>query len=79
MPIHSSNDRKIIDSWHRNAAPWSLAIREDQIESRTLVTNQAIVDAIVSRSARTLLDIGCGEGWLARAAWKFSEPMSSPH
>ena len=66
MPIHSSNDRKIIDSWHRNAAPWSLAIREDQIESRTLATNQAIVDAIVSRSARTLLDIGCGEGWLAR-------------
>lgn len=66
MPIPASNDRKIIDSWHRNAAPWSVAIRQGQIESRTLVTNQAILDVIASRPARTLLDIGCGEGWLAR-------------
>ena len=60
-------DAKIIDSWHRNAVPWTAAVREHQIESRALVTNQAIVDAVLSRSPATVLDIGCGEGWLVRA------------
>ena len=41
-------------------------MREGQIESRRKVTNQAIVDAILSRSPCSVLDIGCGEGWLAR-------------
>jgi len=60
-------DTKIIDSWHRNTAPWVDAVRKDEIESRTLVTNQAIVDAVRSLSPATGLDIGCGEGWLVRA------------
>jgi len=42
-------------------------VRGNQIESRALVTNQAIVDAVLSRSPSTVLDIGCGEGWLVRA------------
>ena len=61
------SDAKIIDSWLKNAAPWTSAVREEQIESRRLVTNQAIVDAVVERRPATALDIGCGEGWLARA------------
>src|SRR4051794_5864649 len=61
------SDAKIVDSWHKNAAPWTDAVRESQIESRRLVTNQAIVDAVVARAPRTALDIGCGEGWLTRA------------
>lgn len=61
------DDDKIISSWHTNATAWTTAVRENQIESRRLVTNAAIVDAVVSRSPRTVLDIGCGEGWLARA------------
>lgn len=61
------SDAKIVDSWQRNAAPWTDAVRERKIESRTLVTDDAIVDAVASRSPRTALDIGCGEGWLARA------------
>ncbi|MGH8371412.1 MAG: class I SAM-dependent methyltransferase [Gammaproteobacteria bacterium] len=60
------SDTRIIDSWHKNAAPWITAVRERQIESRRLVTNQAIIDAILSRSPASVLDIGCGEGWLAR-------------
>jgi 2-polyprenyl-3-methyl-5-hydroxy-6-metoxy-1,4-benzoquinol methylase len=60
-------DTKVIDSWHKNAAPWVTAVRDNEIESRTLVTNQAIVDAVRSLSPTTGLDIGCGEGWLARA------------
>ncbi|HEY9225693.1 MAG TPA: methyltransferase domain-containing protein [Gemmatimonadaceae bacterium] len=63
----SLSDAKIIDSWHKNAAPWTVAVRDGQIESRRLVTNQAIIDAVLARSPRTALDIGCGEGWLVRA------------
>lgn len=61
------SDAKIVDSWTRNAAPWTDAVRENRIESRNLVTNRAIVDAVLSRVPRTILDIGCGEGWLMRA------------
>lgn len=60
------SDAKIVDSWHKNAAPWTSAVRESQIESRTLVTNQAVIDAVLSRSPNVILDIGCGEGWLVR-------------
>jgi 2-polyprenyl-3-methyl-5-hydroxy-6-metoxy-1,4-benzoquinol methylase len=61
------SDARILDSWTRNAEPWTEAVRENRIESRNLVTNRAIVDAVLSRSPREILDIGCGEGWLVRA------------
>lgn len=60
------SDQQIIEAWKENASPWVTAIREEQIESRVLVTNNAIIDAIVNTGARTCLDIGCGEGWLVR-------------
>ncbi len=66
MRIDPLSDQKIIDSWHKNAAPWIIAIRDRQIESRKLVTDLAIIDAVVSRGSRKVLDIGCGEGWLTR-------------
>jgi 2-polyprenyl-3-methyl-5-hydroxy-6-metoxy-1,4-benzoquinol methylase len=59
-------DRQIIDSWHKNAGAWSVAIQTQQIASRQLVTNRSIIDAVVSRNAHTVVDIGCGEGWLTR-------------
>ncbi|MDH4275826.1 MAG: class I SAM-dependent methyltransferase [Gammaproteobacteria bacterium] len=61
------NDEQIVDSWHINAEPWINAVRNGQIESRTLVTDRAIIDAVLSYAPRSVLDIGCGEGWLARA------------
>jgi 2-polyprenyl-3-methyl-5-hydroxy-6-metoxy-1,4-benzoquinol methylase len=61
------SDTRILDSWMKNTDPWTAAVRSGEIESRTLVTNQAIVDAMRSRPARTGIDIGCGEGWLVRA------------
>jgi 2-polyprenyl-3-methyl-5-hydroxy-6-metoxy-1,4-benzoquinol methylase len=61
------SDEKIIDSWRTNAAPWTAAVRDQRIESRRLVTDRAIVDAVMSRQPRSVLDIGCGEGWLVRA------------
>lgn len=60
------SDARILESWHRNALPWTAAVRRGQIESRRLVTDRAIVDAVLDRSPHSVLDIGCGEGWLAR-------------
>jgi 2-polyprenyl-3-methyl-5-hydroxy-6-metoxy-1,4-benzoquinol methylase len=67
MNSEDSRELQIIESWHCNAAPWGRAIREASIVSRQLVTNQAIIDAVASVSSSRILDIGCGEGWLARA------------
>jgi 2-polyprenyl-3-methyl-5-hydroxy-6-metoxy-1,4-benzoquinol methylase len=61
------SDAKIVDSWRTNAGPWTDAVRKDEIESRRLVTNGAIVDVVTGRAPRMVLDLGCGEGWLARA------------
>jgi 2-polyprenyl-3-methyl-5-hydroxy-6-metoxy-1,4-benzoquinol methylase len=59
-------DRQIIDSWHKNASAWNVAIQTQQIANRQLVTNRSIIDAVLSRNAHTVIDIGCGEGWLTR-------------
>ena len=67
MSTDQPSDASIVNSWRKNAAPWTDAVRGNQIESRTLVTNHAIVEAVLSRAPRTVLDIGCGEGWLVRS------------
>jgi 2-polyprenyl-3-methyl-5-hydroxy-6-metoxy-1,4-benzoquinol methylase len=61
------SDDRIVESWRKNAAAWTAAVRDNRIESRVRVTNQAIVDAVVERAPASVLDIGCGEGWLGRA------------
>jgi len=60
------SDKKIVDSWLDNAKPWVTAVRENEIESRVQITNKAIIEVILQKSPKTVLDIGCGEGWLAR-------------
>jgi len=60
------NDESVLNSWNNNASAWINTIENDEIKSRKLVTNQAIVDAINSYSPNSILDIGCGEGWLTR-------------
>ena len=64
------SDKQIVTSWHANARPWTKAVQNEEIESRTLVTNQAIVQTVTSLTPRRVLDVGCGEGWLARALAK---------
>jgi 2-polyprenyl-3-methyl-5-hydroxy-6-metoxy-1,4-benzoquinol methylase len=66
MESKDPREQEIIRSWHSNAAPWSHAIRTASIASRKLVTNRAIIDAVSSVSPSRVLDLGCGEGWLAR-------------
>jgi len=65
--MDSLTDAAILESWSRNASPWTSAVRSGDIESRTLVTNAAIVDAVRAHAPRTGVDLGCGEGWLVRA------------
>ncbi|MEJ2346961.1 MAG: methyltransferase domain-containing protein [Gammaproteobacteria bacterium] len=60
-------DSTLIDSWYRNAEAWGAAVRGARIPSRIRVTDRAIVDAVLSCRPRTVLDAGCGEGWLCRA------------
>lgn len=59
-------DKKIVDSWLKNANPWIQTIENKEIESRQLVTNDAIIEATLRCQPKTVLDIGCGEGWLVR-------------
>ena len=67
MRTDALSDTRIIEAWSNNARPWITAVREGRIESRKQITDRAIVDAILGRAPRSVLDIGCGEGWLARA------------
>lgn len=54
-------------SWDHNAQAWTTAVRESRIESRRIATDRAIVDAVLRRAPKRVLDVGCGEGWLCRA------------
>ncbi|WP_233847746.1 class I SAM-dependent methyltransferase [Paraburkholderia sp. HD33-4] len=67
MNLDPLSDGKIIDSWQRNASPWTNAVRAGEIDSRRLVTDQAVLDAVLAGNPATVLDLGCGEGWLALA------------
>jgi len=60
------NEKKIIESWTANAANWIEIIDNNGIESRRLITNKAIVDAVSNYKPLSALDVGCGEGWLAK-------------
>lgn len=60
-------EQAILEAWHANAAPWTRAVREQAIASRRLVTDRAILDTVLARRPRSVIDLGCGEGWLVRA------------
>lgn len=62
-----SHTSRILASWHANADQWIATIDHGEIASRTLVTNEAIVSAVMAYPFDSILDIGCGEGWLTRA------------
>ena len=61
------SEQRIIDSWKNNVTPWVKAIRAGEIASRVQITNQAIIDTVLKFKPATVLDVGCGEGWLVRA------------
>jgi 2-polyprenyl-3-methyl-5-hydroxy-6-metoxy-1,4-benzoquinol methylase len=63
----SDVDDAIQRSWIANATAWTAAVRSGAIASRRLATDAAIVEAVLARQPRRVLDVGCGEGWLSRA------------
>lgn len=63
--MNSLSDQKIIHAWEQNVAPWIKAIDNDEIKTRIGTTNEAIINQITKRAPASVIDIGCGEGWLA--------------
>jgi len=65
--MHDDRESRIQHSWRVNADAWTRAVREQRIASRRAGTDTAIVETVASSGARRVADLGCGEGWLARA------------
>jgi len=68
----SKKANPIIKSWKINAEKWIKTIENSEIESRQLVTNTAILNKVLRRKPKTVLDVGCGEGWLVNTLVKHS-------
>lgn len=58
-------ERKVLACWHDSAEHWQRLMAQSCLASR-VITNPAIEQAILSHRPTTVLDVGCGEGWLAR-------------
>jgi 2-polyprenyl-3-methyl-5-hydroxy-6-metoxy-1,4-benzoquinol methylase len=58
---------RLASSWVDNADAWTAAVRTGAIPSRRAGTDAAILQAIARAPMGPLLDVGCGEGWMARA------------
>ena len=65
--VDKNREQEIASSWTANAGAWTQAVRAALIPSRVAGTDQAILDAVDQRRPRSVLDVGCGEGWLTRA------------
>lgn len=70
MSDRSDPALQLEQSWSANAALWTAAVRAGSIQSRRLATDRAIVQAVLEHCPARVLDLGCGEGWLARALYR---------
>jgi 2-polyprenyl-3-methyl-5-hydroxy-6-metoxy-1,4-benzoquinol methylase len=61
-----SQSSDIVKSWEANAEAWIQTVQNKELESRRIVTNRAIIDAVLDSRPQKVLDLGCGEGWLSR-------------
>jgi len=59
-------EAELARAWEANAEVWARAVRAGRIASRVAGADAAIVSAVAARRPARVLDIGCGEGWLAR-------------
>jgi 2-polyprenyl-3-methyl-5-hydroxy-6-metoxy-1,4-benzoquinol methylase len=62
-----TGENDILESWEANAGNWIQTVTNQELESRRLVTDDAIVQAVMHYAPARILDLGCGEGWLSRA------------
>ncbi|MEQ8816804.1 MAG: class I SAM-dependent methyltransferase [Thalassobaculum sp.] len=58
-------EHRLAELWEANAGLWARALSEGRIASRRQ-TDGAILTAVARHGARSVLDLGCGEGWLVR-------------
>jgi SAM-dependent methyltransferase len=54
-------------SWEANADAWTRALRGGALPARERLTNGAVLTALRRAEPATVLDVGCGEGWLVHA------------
>jgi 2-polyprenyl-3-methyl-5-hydroxy-6-metoxy-1,4-benzoquinol methylase len=54
------------EAWDANAEFWLRIIREHRDRYRTELTDPALLDAIGDVTGLDILDVGCGEGYMAR-------------
>lgn len=66
MADDDDREMQIARSWRANAAAWSEAVRSGRIASRRAGTDAAIVETVLRAAPASVLDLGCGEGWLVR-------------
>ncbi len=62
-----SPEIRLQQSWRANAPGWTAVVREGRIPSRRAGTDAAVCSAVLRTKPKRVLDVGCGEGWLARA------------
>ena len=62
-----TNEANILASWQHNAHFWVDVLDKGELETRRLVTNEAVIRAVRGIPPAMVLDAGCGEGWLCRA------------
>lgn len=60
------HEQRLYSTWQTNADAWASAVRAGRISSRR-TTDAAILQLLLGLTPRRVLDVGCGEGWLARA------------
>ena len=60
-------DKAILHAWTVNADAWTHAVRSGTIAPRERATNAAIRSVMRQLKPRSVVDLGCGEGWLCRA------------
>ena len=65
-----NREETILESWNKNADAWCKTIAASAIESRKLITDRAVIEAVAACNPENVLDLGCGEGWLIRALQK---------
>lgn len=66
----SEHEQRLGRSWDANAGAWARAVGEGRIASRRAGTDAAVLETatrLAGPPGARVLDVGCGEGWLARA------------
>lgn len=64
----SKHEQQILAAWSSNASPWIKAVEQAGIRSPDNLSSSAVLGVIedYAPSGGSILDAGCGEGWLVR-------------